>query len=313
MSLPNSSTQLAVGEEKRGDCRRASEAALALLKAGIRPRDILTRKAFENAITVVIALGGSTNAVLHLLAIAHSGRRPALDRRLHADRQAGPGPGRPEAVREVRRLPPRADRGPAAPDEDAPRQGAAARRLHHGHGKDRRREPAAAWGPTPPTRTSSARSRTPSRRTATCAILYGNLAPGGAVAKITGKEGLRFSGRAIVFESEEAALAAILDGRVRAGHVIVIRNEGPVGGPGMREMLAPTSAVVGKGLGSAVGAHHRRPILRGQPRLRRRPHHARRPPWAARSPSFATGTRSRSTRSPTRSRSASPRRSSGPG
>jgi dihydroxy-acid dehydratase len=84
-------------------------------------------------------------------------------------------------------------------------------------------------------------------------VLYGNLAPGGAVAKITGKEGLRFSGRAIVFESEEGALAAILDGRVKAGHVIVIRNEGPVGGPGMREMLAPTSAVVGKGLGSEVG------------------------------------------------------------
>jgi dihydroxy-acid dehydratase len=84
-------------------------------------------------------------------------------------------------------------------------------------------------------------------------ILYGNLAHGGAVAKITGKEGLKFSGRAIVFESEETALAAILDGRVKAGHVIVIRNEGPVGGPGMREMLAPTSAVMGKGLGSSVG------------------------------------------------------------
>jgi len=84
-------------------------------------------------------------------------------------------------------------------------------------------------------------------------ILYGNLAPGGAVAKITGKEGLKFSGKAIVFESEETALAAILGGRVKAGHVIVIRNEGPVGGPGMREMLAPTSAVMGKGLGKDVG------------------------------------------------------------
>ena len=106
-------------------------------------------------------------------------------------------------------------------------------------------------------------------------ILYGNLAPDGAVAKITGKEGLRFTGKARVFESEEDALQAILDGAVRQGDVIVIRYEGPKGGPGMREMLSPTAAIMGRGLGKDCRADHRRTLLRRQPRLRRRSRHAR--------------------------------------
>jgi dihydroxy-acid dehydratase len=252
MSLPDSSSQLAVGPEKRGDCRRAGEAAVALLKAGVRPRDILTRKAFENAITVVIALGGSTNAVLHLLAIAHSaGVRLSID----------------DFTRIGRRVPVLADLKPSGKygvshlvrigglpplmkmliDEG----------LLHGEcmtvtGKTVA-ENLRGVGPYPAGQDVIRPFSDPIKADSHLRILYGNLAPGGAVAKITGKEGLTFSGKAIVFESEETALAAILDGRVRAGHVVVIRNEGPVGGPGMREMLAPTSAVVGKGLGAAVG------------------------------------------------------------
>jgi dihydroxy-acid dehydratase len=252
MSLPNSSTQLAVGEEKRDDCRRAGEAALALLKAGIRPRDILSKRAFENAITVVIALGGSTNAVLHLLAIAHSaGVKLSID----------------DFTRIGKRVPVLADLKPSGKYgvSHLVRIGGLPplmkmlldRGLLHGDcvtvtGKTVA-ENLRGVGPYPADQDVIRPFSDPIKPDSHLRVLYGNLAPGGAVAKITGKEGLRFSGRAIVFESEEGALAAILDGRVKAGHVIVIRNEGPVGGPGMREMLAPTSAVVGKGLGSEVG------------------------------------------------------------
>jgi dihydroxy-acid dehydratase len=251
MSLPNSSTQIAVSDEKKLDCRRAGEAAVALARAGIRPRDIITRKAFENAIAVVIALGGSTNAVLHLLAIAHTARvKLSID----------------DFTRIGRRAPVLADLKPSG------RYGMAHLSRIGGlmplmrmlldadllHGdcltvtgktvaenlRDVKPYPAGQDVVSPLSKPIKADSH--------LRILYGNLAPEGAVAKITGKEGLRFSGRAIVFESEENALKAILDGRVKAGHVIVIRNEGPVGGPGMREMLAPTSAVMGKGLGKEV-------------------------------------------------------------
>ena len=252
MSLPNSSSQLAIGPEKRDDSRRAGAAALALLKAGIRPRDIMTRGAFENAIAVVIALGGSTNAVLHLLAVAHSaGVRLSID----------------DFTRVGKRVPVLADLKPSGKygvshlvriggltplmkmllDEG----------LLHGDcmtvtGKTVA-ENLRGVGPYPAGQDVIRPLSNPIKADSHLRILYGNLAPGGAVAKITGKEGLKFTGRAIVFESEEAALAAILGDRVKAGHVIVIRNEGPVGGPGMREMLAPTSAVMGKGLGSSVG------------------------------------------------------------
>jgi len=252
MSLPNSSSQLAIGAEKRDDCRRAGEAALSLLNAGIRPRDIITRKAFENAITVVIALGGSTNAVLHLLAIAHSAQvRLSIDDFTRigkkvpvlADLKPSGKYGVSHLVR-IGGLPPLMkmllDAG-----------------LLHGEcmtvtGKTVA-ENLRNVKPYPADQDVIRPLSNPIKPDSHLRILYGNLAPGGAVAKITGKEGLRFTGKAIVFESEEAALAAILGGRVKAGHVIVIRNEGPVGGPGMREMLAPTSAVMGKGLGNDVG------------------------------------------------------------
>ena len=252
MSLPNSSSQLAIGPEKRDDCRRAGHAALALLKAGIKPRDIMTKKAFENAITVVIALGGSTNAVLHLLAIAHSanvklsiddftriGKRvPVL-----ADLKPSGKYGVSHLVR-IGGLPPLMkmllDKGLLHGDCMTVTGRTVAENLR-------------SVAPYPADQDVIRPFTNPIKPDSHLRILYGNLAPGGAVAKITGKEGLSFSGKAIIFESEEAALAAILAGRVKAGHVVVIRNEGPVGGPGMREMLAPTGTIMGKGLGASVG------------------------------------------------------------
>ena len=161
-------------------------------------------------------------------------------------------------------------------------------------------------GRIPPTRTWCARFSNPIKADSHLRILRGNLAPGGAVAKISGKEGLEFAGRAIVFESEETALRAILGGRVKEGHVIVIRNEGPVGGPGMREMLAPDQRRHGQGPGQVRRPDHRRALLRRQPRLRRRPHHPRGRRRAVRSPSSGTAIRSRSTPSRTRSPSTFP-------
>ncbi len=251
MSLPNSSAQIAISEEKKEDCRRAGAATVALLKANITPRDIMTRKAFENAITVTIALGGSTNAVLHLLAMAHSchvklsiddftkiGKRvPVL-----ADLKPSGKYGMVHLTR-IGGLPPLMkvllDAG-----------------LLHGDcmtvtGKTVA-ENLKSVKPYPTDQDVVRPLSNPIKKDSHLRILYGNLAPQGSVAKISGKEGLTFSGKAIVFESEEAALDAILKGRVKAGHVIVIRNEGPVGGPGMREMLSPTSAIMGRGLGKEV-------------------------------------------------------------
>jgi dihydroxy-acid dehydratase len=251
LSLPNSSAQLAIGAEKKDDCRRAGEAAVALLKAGIRPRDILTRKAFENAITVIIALGGSTNAVLHMLAMAHeAGVKLSID----------------DFTRIGKRVPVLADLKPSG------RYGMAhlvrigglpplmkmllEAGLLHGDvltvtGRTLA-ENLRNVAPYPADQDVIRPLSNPIKADSHLRILYGNLAPEGSVAKISGKEGLRFSGKAIVFESEETALRGILDGKVKAGHVIVIRNEGPRGGPGMREMLSPTSAVMGKGLGKEV-------------------------------------------------------------
>jgi dihydroxy-acid dehydratase len=251
MSLPNSSAQIAISAEKKEDCRRAGAATLALLKANIKPRDIMTRKAFENAITVTIALGGSTNAVLHLLAMAHSANvRLSIDdftkigKRVPvlADLKPSGKYGMVHLTR-IGGLPPLMkvllDAG-----------------LLHGDcitvtGKTMA-ENLRGVKPYPVDQDVVRPLSNPIKRDSHLRILYGNLAPKGAVAKISGKEGLTFSGKAIVFESEETALDAILNGRVKAGHVIVIRNEGPVGGPGMREMLSPTSAIMGKGLGKDV-------------------------------------------------------------
>ena len=252
MSLPNSSSQLAVGPEKREDCRKAGEAALNLLKLGIRPRDIITKKSLENAIAVVIALGGSTNAVLHLLAVAHS-----ANVKLSID----------DFTRIGKRVPVLADLKPSGKYgvSHLVRIGGLPplmkMLLEHGliHGDCPTvtgltvAENLKGVAPYPADQDVIRPFDNPIKPDSHLRILYGNLAPGGAVAKITGKEGLKFSGKAIGFESEENALAAILGGRVKAGHVFVIRNEGPGGGPGMREMLAPTSAVMGKGLGKDVG------------------------------------------------------------
>ncbi len=251
LSLPNSSAQLAVSPEKKDDCRRAGAAALALLKAGIRPRDILTRKAFENAITVVIALGGSTNAVLHLLAMAQ-----CANVKLTID----------DFTRIGKRVPVLADLKPSGKYamSHLVRIGGLAplmkmlldAKLLHGDALTVTGKTVAEnlrdVGPYPADQDVVRPLSAPIKPDSHLRILYGNLAPEGAVAKISGKEGLKFTGTAIVYESEESAARGILSGKVKDGHVIVIRNEGPKGGPGMREMLGPTSAVMGRGLGKTV-------------------------------------------------------------
>jgi len=251
MSLPESSAQAAISEDKKADCRRAGAAVLELLKHDIRPRDIMTKNAFRNAITVVIALGGSTNAVLHLLAMAH-----AAGVNLKID----------EFTRIGKKVPVLADLRPSGRFmmTDLIRIGGIQplmkmlldRGLLHGDcltvtGKTLA-ENLAHVQPYPKGQEVIADFDHPHKKDSHLRILYGNLAPEGAVAKITGKEGTRFSGRAKVYRSEEKALRGILDGKVKAGDVVVIRDEGPVGGPGMREMLSPTSAIMGRGLGNEV-------------------------------------------------------------
>ncbi len=251
MSLPNSSAQEAVSRTKLDDCKAAGQAVLNLIKHDIKPSDILTRKAFENAITVSIALGGSTNAVLHLLAIAHS-----VGVKLEMD----------DFTRIGKRVPVLADVRPSGKflmselikiggiqplmkmllDEG----------LLHGQcmtvtGKTLAQN-LKKVKPYPKHQDIVHAFNDPIKADSHLRILYGNFAPEGAVAKITGKEGLNFSGKARVFDSEESSLQAILDGEIKAGDVLVIRYEGPKGGPGMREMLSPTSAIMGRGLGDKV-------------------------------------------------------------
>jgi dihydroxy-acid dehydratase len=251
MSLPNSSAQIAISPEKNKDCQNAGPALLQLIAKNIRPRDIMTKKAFENAITVIIALGGSTNAVLHLLAMAHAtGVKLSID----------------DFTRIGKRVPVLADLRPSGrfAMADLSKIGGLLplmkRLLDRGllHG-DCLTVTGQSWAENlrgvkdyPQPQEIIRSFSDPLKKDSHLVILYGNLAPQGAVAKISGKEGLHFSGKARVFESEEAALAKILDGSIKKGDVIVIRYEGPRGGPGMREMLAPTSAVMGKGLGKDV-------------------------------------------------------------
>ena len=251
MSLPNSSAQAAISKEKLADCVSAGAAVVELIKNGIRPLDIMTKRAFENAMTVVIALGGSTNAVLHLLAMAHAaGIKLKLD----------------DWTRIGKKVPVLADLKPSGKhvmwelvqiggimplmkmllDEG----------LLHGDcltvsGKTLK-ENLEAVKPYPKGQNIIRDFSDPIKADSHLVVLYGNLAPEGAVAKISGKEGLKFEGKARVFESEEKALRAILDDKIKKGDVVVIRYEGPKGGPGMREMLSPTSAIVGKGLGKDV-------------------------------------------------------------
>ena len=251
MSLANSSAQEAVSDQKIDDCHRAGEAVLNLLQEDIKPLDIMTRKAFENAISVVIALGGSTNAVLHLLAIAREADVPlSLD----------------DFTEIGAHVPVLADVKPSGKYlmseliEVGGIQPLMKRMLDQGllHGDcmtvtgKTLAENLSAVADYPEGQAIVRDFDNPIKPDSHLAILYGNLAPDGSVAKITGKEGLRFEGSARVFHSEEEALQAILDNTVKAGDVVVIRYEGPKGAPGMREMLSPTGAIMGKGLGSDV-------------------------------------------------------------
>ena len=251
MSLPNSSAQAAVSNDKTKDCEAAGAAVLNLIKKGIRPRDIMTKKAFENAITLVIALGGSTNAVLHLIAMAS-----AAEVKLTID----------DFTRIGKRVPVLADLKPSGKYVMAKLVEIGGtvplmkmlldKGLMHGDcmtvtGKTLAENLKNA--PKYPAGQDVVRDfSNPIKPNSHLVVFRGNLCPGGAVGKISGKEGLQFNGKAICFDSEEKALAAILDGRVKKGHIIVIRYEGPKGGPGMREMLSPTSAIMGKGLGKEV-------------------------------------------------------------
>ena len=251
MSLPGSSSQDAVGSDKASDSFRAGQQVMELLKLDLKPRDIMTRKAFENAIRVVIALAGSTNAVLHLLAMAH-----AVDVELTLD----------DFVELGKVSPVVADLRPSGKYmmselvaiggiQPLMKRMLAAGMLHG--------DVLTVTGKTlaenlenvpdyPEGQDVILPFDQPVKKDSHLVVLRGNLSPTGAVAKITGKEGLRFDGTARVYHGEEGALTGILNGEVKAGDVIVIRYEGPKGGPGMREMLSPTSAVMGKGLGKDV-------------------------------------------------------------
>lgn len=259
LSLPDSSAQNAtevgsknkISKEKAADCEAAGRQVLELIKKDIKPRDILNKKAFENAITVVIALGGSTNAVLHLLAIAHAaGVKLKLE----------------DFTRIGKKVPVLADLKPsgrflmsrliAIGGIQPLMKTLLERGLLHGDcmtvtGKTLA-ENLKKVKAYPKNQEIIRAFDNPVKHNSHLVILKGNLAEEGAVAKISGKEGLYFEGKAIVFEGEEKALQAILSGKVKKGHVIVIRGEGPKGGPGMREMLSPTSAIMGKGLGKDV-------------------------------------------------------------
>ncbi|MGE4658365.1 MAG: dihydroxy-acid dehydratase [Gammaproteobacteria bacterium] len=251
LSLGNSSAQEAVSNQKREDCRRAGDAVVNLVKRGIKPSDILSREAFENAITVVIALGGSTNAVLHLLAIAHDAQvKLSLE----------------DFARVGDRVPVLADLRPDGPYMMSElikiggtqplmkmllEEGLLHRDCMTVTGRSLADNLLSVENYPKGQKIVRSLAR-PIKPESHLAILYGNLAPEGAVAKISGKEGTRFTGPARVYHSEEEALQAILNGRIVEGDVIIIRYEGPRGGPGMREMLSPTSAIIGRGLGYKV-------------------------------------------------------------
>lgn len=251
MSLPNSSAQAAVSSAKKDDCRRAGAAVLEMLKRGIRPSDILTKEAFENAITVAIALGGSTNATLHLLAIARAaGVKLTLD----------------DFSRIGKKVPVLADLKPSGRflmSELVEIGGILPMMKTLLNAGLLRGDCMTVSGQTLAKNLSKVKSypkgqeiirplSDPIKKSSHLVVLRGNLAEKGAVAKISGKEGERFSGKARVFDTEEKALQAILSKKIKKGDVIVIRYEGPHGGPGMREMLSPTSAVMGIGLGKDV-------------------------------------------------------------
>ena len=252
MSLPYSSTMANEDKEKELNTGLCAETLMSMVKHNILPRDIMTRKAFENAIAVIMAIGGSTNAVLHLLAIAHS-----ADVELTIDDF--------ESIR--KKIPLFCDLKPSGPY--------VAVDLHHAGGIPQvmkmmlnagmiHGECLTVTGKTVAENLKDIPHRPPKNQDVILpidqpkskeghlVILKGNLCPEGAVAKVSGVKTRNFTGPAIVFDSEEECLDAILEDKIKAGDVIVIRYEGPKGGPGMREMLAPTAAIVGKGLGGKV-------------------------------------------------------------
>ena len=252
MSLPGSSSQDATSDDKQKDCIDSGQAIMNLLDKDIKPSDIMTKEAFENAITVVISLGGSTNAVLHMLAMAH-----AIGVQLDLD----------DFTRIGKKTPVMADLKPFGShymselNANGGIQPLMKTLLDKGllHG-----ECITVTGNTLAENLSNVKPyadnqniirsfENPIKSTSHLRILYGNLASEGAVAKITGKEGTSFEGKARVFNSEEEGVEAILNKSIEAGDVVVIRYEGPKGGPGMREMLKPTSAIMGQGLGDKVG------------------------------------------------------------
>ena len=251
LSLPNSSAKEAVSSSKKEDCVEAGEALSNLINQNLTPRKLLTKKAFENAISMVIALGGSTNAVLHLLAIAYEAKvELSID----------------DFTRIGKKVPVLADLKPSgnylmseliAIGGITPLMKTL---LNEGllHG-----DALTVTGKTLEENLDSVKEYSkdqniiknfndPVKKDSHLRILYGNLAPEGAVAKISGKEGTLFKGKAKPYDSEEQAMKAIMEGKINEGDVVIIRYEGPKGGPGMREMLSPTSAIMGKGLGDKV-------------------------------------------------------------
>ncbi|MBD29250.1 MAG: dihydroxy-acid dehydratase [Verrucomicrobiaceae bacterium] len=252
MSLPNSSSQAAIHSDKMRDAMDAGAAVNYLLEKGIRPSDIISKEAFENAIIMVITLGGSTNAVLHLLAMADAANIPLT-------------------IDDFTRL---GEKTPVLADLKPSGKHVMANLVHIGgtvplmrtlikegimHG-----DCMTVTGKTLKQNVNRSELRYPAgqdiiypldepiKKSSHLVILRGNVAPEGAVAKISGKEGESFVGKARVFDSEDDAQKAILSGKISAGDVVVIRYEGPKGGPGMREMLGPTSAIMGRGLGKEV-------------------------------------------------------------
>ncbi|MDX1679530.1 MAG: dihydroxy-acid dehydratase [Akkermansiaceae bacterium] len=252
MSLPNSSAQAAISDDKMRDCFDAGAAVLNLIELGIKPRDIMTKEAFENAITLLIALGGSTNACLHIPAMAHAA---GVDITLDDFERIG------------KKVPLLADLKPSGKYAmaDLVKIGGTVplmkmlldAGLLHGEcmtvtGRTMRENLEKMAGSYPEDQEIIRPLDNPIKKDSHLRILRGNLAEGGAVAKITGKEGELFTGKARVFNSEPEAMKAILAKEIVKGDVIVIRFEGPKGGPGMREMLGPTSAIMGLGLGKEV-------------------------------------------------------------
>lgn len=252
MSLPYSSSYPALSDEKQDECHKAGEAILILLEKNILPSDIMTAKAFHNAIVTVMVLGGSTNAVLHLIAMAKS---VDVDLKLDDFQQIS------------NKIPMLADMKPSGKYlmEDVHDIGGVPAVLKyllkkgmiHGEcmtvtGKTMAENVVAAADLNFDDQQVILPIENPIKTTGHLQILYGNLSPGGSVAKITGKEGERFEGPAVVFDGEQALIAGIQSGRVKPGNVVVIRNSGPKGAPGMPEMLKPTSAIIGAGLGKSV-------------------------------------------------------------